>query len=39
MKNFLCLFLVLVFLSACGRLSKPQAPEGSVYPRTYIIKE
>jgi len=39
MRYIVCLLFLGLMLSACGRISKPEAPEGSVYPRTYIIQD
>lgn len=39
MKKILVLCFLGLMIAACGRMSKPMAPEGSVYPETYIIKE
>ena len=38
MKKYIILLLFLV-LGACGRMSKPQAPEGSTYPEVYIVRD
>lgn len=35
----LCLLLTGLFcLSACGRVSKPQKPKESIYPKEYTVK-
>ena len=39
MKNILFICLLCLILLACGRMSKPMAPDGSTYPQTYVIKE
>ena len=35
------LIILVLFLSlmACGRVSKPQAPEGSTYPEIYVVRD
>lgn len=39
MKNIILLILLGLVVTACGRMSRPIAPEGSTYPQTYIVKE
>ncbi|MBQ3695620.1 MAG: lipoprotein [Alphaproteobacteria bacterium] len=39
MKKIIFIFSIAFILAACGRMSPPCAPDGSVYPVTYIIKE
>ena len=39
MKKIIFICLIGLVLAACGRMSPPVAPKGSVYPQTYIIKE
>ncbi len=39
MRKLVILVLLGLIISACGRMSRPVAPEGSTYPQTYIIKE
>jgi len=39
MKKIVLICFIALILAACGRMSKPIAPEGSVYPETYVIKE
>ena len=38
MKNLIILVLFLT-LASCGRISKPQAPEGSTYPEVYVVRD
>ena len=39
MKSFMMAFLIggLLIVSACGRMSAPQPPEGAIYPHQYVV--
>ncbi len=39
MKKIIFVCFLSIVVAACGRMSRPIAPHGSVYPETYIIKE
>lgn len=41
MKSAFLLLIILtsIGLTACGRVSKPEAPKKSFYPHTYIVKD
>ncbi len=37
MKNLIIIFLFFA-LTACGRISKPEKPDGSTYPEVYVVR-
>ncbi len=39
MTKIFCILILALAIAGCGRISKPQAPKGSTYPETYIVKE
>ena len=35
---FICVMSVILMLSACGRMSAPQKPADSIYPKNYTVQ-
>ncbi len=36
---FVVLMICLAMVAACGRISRPSAPEGSFYPHDYVVTQ
>ncbi len=39
MTKRICILILALILTGCGRISKPQAPKGATYPETYVVQE